>query len=268
LYDWSPDDERLVLSLMSGPEVEDEAFLYIVDWASGDVEYRLPLEGASDANLPIVEWLTPDELLLHGNTLTVMDFRSNPPATTDLIKEIFLLDIAYPLDVWGMDTMRSKDGEGYYIGLQVNHPRNKDAYVYSSKSGLVEVFHHDVSTWIFFPDGQCMRLLKWDDELSYRDEYELVWLDQPGTETRLEAAGHIPRAHPQMIPRYLSDSSKLVFSSSQGISLVSIPGGKTTHFWELASNADYFEVIPAPNGEALIIASGGDGLYYIPLPPK
>ena len=63
-------------------------------------------------------------------------------------------------------------------------------------------------------------------------------------------------------------SSQLVFSSSQGISLVSIPDGKTTHFWELASNADYFDVTPTPNGEALIIASGGDGLYYIPLPGK
>jgi hypothetical protein len=73
-YDWSPGGGRLALSLMSGPEVEDEAFLYIVDWASAQVEDVIPLEGASDANLPTVEWLTRDELLVHGKTLTMHGF--------------------------------------------------------------------------------------------------------------------------------------------------------------------------------------------------
>jgi hypothetical protein len=227
---------------------------------------RLPLEGASDANLPVVEWLTRDELLLHGNTLTVLDFRSEPPATTDILRDIFLLDIEYPLDVWGMDSVHSKDGDGYYIGVQVNHPQNKDGYVYSSKTGQVEVFHHDVSTLIFLAGNQWMRLLKWDDEPTYRDEYELVWLDQSNEQTRLKVEGHVPRAQPQMIPRFLPGTSQLVFSSSQGISLVSIPDGETVGFWELASNADYFDVFPALNGEALVVASSGDGLYYIPLP--
>jgi hypothetical protein len=80
--------------------------------------------------------------------------------------------------------------------------------------------------------------------------------------------GHVPRAHPQLFPRYLPTSSGLVFYSSQGISLVSIPDGKTTGFWELSSHANYFDVFPSPNGEALIVASDGDGLYYIPLSSK
>jgi hypothetical protein len=254
---------------MSGPEVEDEAFLYIVDWASGEVEKNIPLEGVSDANLPIVEWLTRDQLLVHGKTLTVMDFRSEPPAMADVLKDIFLLDIAYPNDVWGMDTVYSKDeGENYFIGVQVNHPRNKDAYVYSSETGEVEVFHHDVSTLIFFPDGQWMRLLKWEDPPAFRDEYELVWMQKPNETIRLKVEGHVPRVNPQIIPRYLPATSQLVFSSSQGISLISIPDGRTTGFWKLAGNADFFSVIFAPNSEALIVAADGDGLYYIPLPRK
>jgi hypothetical protein len=264
-YAWSPGGERLAISQLSEPEVEDGSSLYIVNWTSGEVEKSLPLEGASDANLPIVEWLTRDELLLHGTKLIVMDFRSEPPAMTDVLHDIFLLDIAYPDDVSSMDSVQAKDGEGYYIGVQVNHPRNQDGYVYSSETGEVEVYHHDVSTLIFFSDGQWVRLLKGEDEPSYRDEYELVWMDQPGRETRLKVEGHVPRANPQIFPRYLPAASQLVFSSSQGISLVSIPDGKTTGFWELASNADYFDVIPSPNGDVLIIASGADGLYYISL---
>ena len=265
-YDWSPGGGRLAISQMSGPEVQDEAFLYIVDGTSAQVENRIPLEGASDANLPIVEWLTRDELLLHGNTLTVMDFRSEPPAVTDVLRDIFLLDIAYPDDVWGTDTVLSKDGEAYFIGVQVNHPNNQDAYLYSSETRQVEVFHHDVSTLIFFPDGQWMRLLKWEDLPAFRDEYELVWMHQPKETLRLKVQGHVPRVNPQMIPRYLPATSQLVFSSSQGVSLISIPDGKTTGFWELAGNPDFFSVIPSPNGEVLIVAADGDGLYYIPLP--
>jgi hypothetical protein len=167
-----------------------------------------------------------------------------------------------------MDSVLSKEGEVYFIGVQVNHPNNKDAYVYSSDTRQVEVFPHDASTLIFFPDGQWMRLLKWEDPPAFRDEYELVWMDQPNETLRLKVEGHVPRANPQMIPRYLPSTSQLVFSSSQGISLISIPDGKTVGFWELASHADYFDVIPSPNGEVLIVAAGGDGLYYIPLPVK
>ncbi|NJC96991.1 MAG: hypothetical protein FIB03_11775 [Anaerolineae bacterium] len=86
-----------------------------------------------------------------------------------VLREIFLLDIAYPFDVSSMDSVRSRDGEGYYIGVQVNHPRNTDAYVYSSRTGQVDIFTHDVSTLVFFPTGQWMRLLKWEDEPTFRD---------------------------------------------------------------------------------------------------
>ena len=107
--------------------------------------------------------------------------------------------------------------------------------------------------------------MKWEDEPSYRDEYLMVWMDQTNEEMRLKIDGHVPRAHPQIFPEYLPASSQLVISSSQGISLVSIPDGKTIGFWELASNADYFSVIPSPHGDVLIIAADGDGLYYIPI---
>lgn len=266
MYAWSPGGERLAISWMSGPEIENEAFLYIVDWSSGVVEKSLPLESASDEYLPNIEWLTRDELLLHGRTLTVMDFRSDPPTATDVLRDIFLLDIAYPNDISSTDTVRT--GDGYYLGVQVNHLRNQNGYVYSSKTKQVEVFQQDVSTLLFFKDGQWTRLMKWEDEPSYRDEYVLVWMDQSNAEMRLKVEGHVPRAHPQIFPRYLPASSQLVFSSSQGISLLSIPDGKTVGFWELASNADYFSVIPAPNGDALIIAADGDGLYYIPIPTR
>jgi hypothetical protein len=264
---WSPGGERLAISLISGPEAADEARLYIVEGVTGQVQSRLPLEDALDAGPPIVEWLTGDELLVHGSTLIVVDLRSDPPQMTDLLRDVFLLDIAYPTGFSSLDSLSNPAGDGYYLGLRANHPRNQAIYVYDSATGQVELFQHDIDSLFFFPGGQAMVLLKWEDTPTYRDEYELIWLEQPRQARRLVVEGHTPRSHPQIFPRYLPATSQLVFSSSQGISLVSIPGGETVRFWEPAGGGGFYRALPAPGGEALVVVASGDGLYYIPLPP-
>ena len=129
------------------------------------------------------------------------------------------------------------------------------------------MFQHDTDTLLFFPGGQWMRLPKWEDNPTYRDEYEMVWLDQPGETHRLVVEGHTPRSRPQMSPRYLPARSQLVFSSSQGISLVSIPDAERVGFWELAGARGYTSnVIPSPGSEALVAVADRVGLYCIPLP--
>lgn len=262
---WSPDGGRVAIAWMAGPEVEDDAFLYVVDWTSGALTTRLPLEGASDASLPVVEWLTVDELLLYGERLSVLDFSVEPPLVTDVLKDIFLLDIGLS-DVSSLDTAHTDDG--FYLGLQVNHPRNQNAYVYASNTQQVALFQQDVSTLVFLEDGQWLRLTRWEDQPSYRDEYLLVWMNRSRVETMLKIGGHVPRAHPQIFPGYLPVSSQLFISSSQGVSLVSMPDGETIGFWDLSSDADQFSVIASPGGEALIVESRGDGLYYIPIPKR
>jgi hypothetical protein len=133
----------------------------------------------------------------------------------------------------------------------------------------VEVIQHDVSTLLFFPNGEWMRLLKWEDTPGYRDEYEVAWMDRLGKTQRLTVEGHVPRSHPQMFPRYLPATSQLAFSSSQGVSLVSIPDGRTTGFWELAGSQGRSSMVyPSPSGEALaIVINGEGGLFYLRLTP-
>jgi len=267
-YAWSQDGKRLAVSLLMGAEEGDEAFLYIINTENGEVENQLALQNYSDANLPIVEWLTHDELLLQGQSLTVMDFRSDPPKMTDIIRDIFLLDIGYPTDVSSMDTYTYPNGDGYVIGLRVNHPHNQGIYLYDSRNKQVKVFEHDTHSLFFFSDGGWMQLPKWEDKPSYSDEYEMVWMDQAKPHQHLKVEGHVPRSNPQMFPTYLPDSSRLVFNSSQGISLVSIPDGEKIRFWELSGKTDFFSVFPSPNEDALFVKADGDGIYYIPLPPN
>lgn len=267
-YDWSPGGERLVISLLNDPEGDNGGTLFIVDVATAEVERTLSLEDASMANLSVAEWLAPQKLLVHGGLLEI-DIGSDPPQTTDLLRDVFLLDLAYPADISSMDSLPNPAGEGYYLGIRANHPRNQSVYLYTSETGDVQVFEHDTHTLLFFPDGEWMALPQWEDEPSYRDEYELVWIERPGETGRLAVEGHTPRDHPQLFPTYLPASSQLVVGSSQGVSLVSVPDGETVAFWELSGGSGYgIRIVPAQDGTALAVVASGAGLYHISLPPS
>jgi dipeptidyl aminopeptidase/acylaminoacyl peptidase len=267
-YAWSSGGERLVISRLNGQVPNAGSTLYVVDGSAGQVMRSLAVDYTSDPDAPIVDWLTRDELLVQGGgSLRVMDLRSDPPQTTDLVRDVFLLDAVYPADFSSLDFLPNLAGDGYYLGVRVNHPHNQDAYLYDSKSGQVEVFQHDADTLLFFPGDQWMRLPKWEGTPTYRDDYEMVWMEQPGETVRLLVEGHVPRRQPQLFPQYLPKVSQMVFGSSQGVSLVSIPDGKTIRFWQLVGKHGNSSIVYAsPLGEALVVVADGDSLYYIPLP--
>ena len=265
---WSPDGSHFAISKMIGQDASAGAAIFIIDETSGEVERRVPLTGNSETvDGPAVDWLSRDELLVqYADSLLSLDLRSDPVKITDLIRDTFQLDLSYPMDVSSMDFIWQSDSDEYAVVVRANHPHNQDAYLYESRTGQVKVFQYDVSTLLFFPDGQWLQALKWEEVPSSKDEYEMVWMDHPDDTYRLVVEGHIPREHPQMFPKYLPASSQLVFGSSQGISLVSLPDGKTVQFWELAgSNGSPSRLLPSPQGDALVVLVSGVGLYYFQL---
>jgi hypothetical protein len=269
-YAWSPGGERLAISRLNGRDSKAGSTLYLVAGDTGEVVKSLPLEYASDQSAPRVEWLTRDELLLHsGDLLAVMDLRSEPPRTIHVLKDIFALDIAYPEEISSMVSIVDQTGEGYHLAVRVNHPRNQDSYLYHSETGSVEILRHEVNTILFFPDGEWTELRNFPEYEDVPDEYELVWVDTPGKETRrLVVQGHTPRDYPTLYVRYLPRSSQMAFSSSQGVSLVSVPDGELLRFWELAGGegSHYAHLFATPDEKALVAVAEGDGLYLIPLP--
>ncbi len=268
---WSPGGEHLALALLDEANSED-AIILILDTATGEITRRLSLPGVANPDLPRVAWLTPDTILVSGqNLLQVLDVASDPPQTTELLSDVFLLDLSYPTDFSSSDWVTAQGADGYYFAVRANHPRNQALYVYDSQTEQVTVFEHDAHSLLFTPGGDGLHLPKWEDEPSYRDEYQIAWLDRPGESRRLTIDEHTPREHPQIIPQFTSDFSRMAVSSSQGVSLISIPGGDTIAFWELAGGGGWggvSRVLPAPNGEALVVMAPGDGLYHIPLPPN
>jgi WD40 repeat protein len=268
-YAWSPDGEHLAISRLNGRDRTEESTLYLVAGDTGEVVHRLPLEYASDQQAPWVEWLAKDELLYHGGgVLAIVNFRSHSPRMVDVLKDIFALDIDYPREISSMASVVHPAGGHYTLAVRVNHPRNQNLYLYHSETDSVVILQHEVHTLLFFPKGEWEQLPKWEDPPTYRDEYELVWVDTPRDARRLVVQGHTPRDTPHLLVRYLPQSSQAVFSSSQGVSLVSVPDGELLRFWELAGGEDssHTYVRVSPNGEGLVVMEDKVGMYWIPLP--
>ena len=268
---WSPNGDRLAIAQTTGQDASAGATIFIVNTLSGVMERQIPLTGNADTvDGPIVDWLSRDGLLVqYANSLLILDLRSDPVKVTDLVRDVLLLDLSYPSDFSSMDFIRHTDSNSYSIAIRANHPHNQNAYLYESQTGQVTVFQHDVSTLFFYPDGQWLQTLKWEDVPSYKDEYEMVWMDHPEDAYYLKVEGHVPRSYPQITPKYVSTTSQLLFNSSQGISLISLPDGKTVQFWQLAgSNGSSNRVLLSPNDDSLVVLVDGVGLYHIPLSSK
>jgi len=268
-YAWSPDGERLAISRLNGRERKDGSTLYLVAGDTGEVLGSQPLAYAYDQSAPGVEWLTNDELLLHGGgILGTVDYSSEPPRITDVIKDIFALDIAYPDDVSSMTSIVEPTGESYYLAVWVNLPGNQDMYLYHSETGSVEVHHPLANLLLFFPGGEWSQHWKLEPGTPEQDEFELTWVNMPGQESqRMVVQGHTPRNYPTLFASYLPQSSQITFRSSQGISLVSIPDGETLMFWDLSNGEGFLDInlSVSPNENALIAIVDGVELYHIPL---
>ena len=145
-FAWSLDGKRLAISRLNGQTARDGGTLFIVNAVTRAVETELPLDTASNQSAPMVEWMSEDELLLHGSgALFLIDFRTDPPKFTDVLREIFLLDISYP------DNIASFAWEGELLCVRVNHSRNQGIYIYHLENGEVEIIQpKGASPLLFF----------------------------------------------------------------------------------------------------------------------
>ncbi|MCL5995983.1 MAG: hypothetical protein M1546_08000 [Chloroflexi bacterium] len=266
-YAFSPSGERLAIARLNGRDSTGGSTLYLLTAGAGDLVQSLSLDVASDQSAPMVEWLTNDELLLHGpGALNIVDFRSDPPTIRNVLRDIFNLDIAYPNDISAMMSCGDRAGKGYHVAVRVNHPRDKALYLYHAETGSSETLHPEGHALLICPDGQRGDLQQREDNPTYRDEYELIWVDAPGKPvSHFAVQGHTPRNYPMLHVTYLPVSDQLAFGSSQGVSLNALPGGETLAFWTLGGGISTYLLVPT-DGNALVAVVDRIGLYYLPLP--
>jgi hypothetical protein len=267
---WLPGGESLVIARLNGRKGSNEGVeLFLVDGGSGTVQKSHLLKGEYGQSAPWLEGLGAQELLLHGQgELLVMDFSADPLKITNVLKDIFGLDVRYPDEMSAAGSHVKGDGSGYSLVVRLNHPRNQATYLYDSGTERVYVYDHEGHTLVLFPDGYRMEMAKQEDVPSYTDEYDILMVDRPeAVHPRLRLEGHTPREYPHLSFVYLERQSQLAVASAHGVSLVSLPGGEMQAFWSLPGDGYSPWLTAAPDGSALIASKDVGGLYFIPLPP-
>jgi hypothetical protein len=268
---WLSGGEQLVISRLNGRQGSDAgATLFLIDVDNGMIQNSFDLDGNFGQSAPWIEALSQNELLLHGRgELLIADFSTFPVKLTNVLESIFGLEIQYPDEVSTAGSHISKDGTGYYLAVRLNHPHNQGTYLYSSETGTVHVYDHEQHTLLLFPDGYLMVMHKLENVPTYTDEYDIVKVDTPDSVyPRVVITGHTPREYPTLKIKYLQDRSQLAVASAHGVSLVSLPNGEMGAYWTLSGDGYSPNLIPSPDGTALIASKEYGGLYYIPLPPN
>lgn len=265
---WLPGSERLVISRLDGRRGSNAgATLYLVDGHSGQVETSLHLPGDFGQGAPWTEGLSENEILLHSSgDWIIVDFSADPPQFTNVLADMFNLDVDFPGEISASGSFVDKGGNGYYLAVRLNHPRNQATFLYHSATGQVHVYDHEHHTLLLFPDGELWEMAKQESEPSYRDEYDLVLAAQPeAVQPRLFITGHTPREYPHLSLRYLPHTAHLAAASGHGVSLLSLPDGEMVAYWELVGDGFSPWLLPSPDGSALVAAKDYGGLYYLPL---
>ena len=267
-FSWLPDGDVLAISRLNGRQGSNAgSTLYMVDGSTGEILKSAVLNGEFGQSAPWIEVLSDHELLMNGDgEWLLMDFNTNPPTSTNVLADIFEVDVKFPDEISASGSFVNPSGDGYFLAVRLNHPRNQATYLHDSLNGQVRVYDHEYHTLLVFPNGYLMEMPKQELVPTYRDEYDIVLVGQPETvHPRLKLEGHTPREYPHLSLVYIEKTSQLAVASEQGVSLVSLPSGKMEAYWELIGEGYSPWLVAAPNGSSMIAAKDFGGLYYIPM---
>jgi hypothetical protein len=265
-YSWLPGGEKLVISRLNGRDETQGTTLFIVDGATAQVLASQTIQEAYKQSSPWVDFVGPDQVVINGSgKFDLYDFSSTPVLVTDVMKDLFGLDIRFPDDTSSYFSQIDASGKFFHLGVHANQPRNHSVYLYHSETGKVEVLDPTADPILFLPDGKCIYLPAMQSDATYKDEFELIWVDQPEKpHAHLTLQGHNPRDYPTLAMACFEKSSRIAFASAQGVSLVSIPDGKLLRFWDLGG-ARNVSLTLSPD-EKYLVAMTETAIYPLELP--
>ena len=265
-YSWLPGGEKLVISRLNGRDEKQGTTLFIVDGATAQVLASQTIKEAYKQSSPWVDFVGPDQVIINGSgKFDLYDFSSTPVMHTEVIKDLFGLDLSFPDDVSSSFSQIDASGKFYHLGVHTNQRRNHSVYLYHSETGKVEVLDPTTDPILFLPDGKCIYLPAMQSDATYKDEFELIWVDQPEKpHAHLTLQGHNPRDYPTLAMACFEKSNRIAFASAQGVSLVSIPDGKLLRFWDLGG-ARNVSLTLSPD-EKYLVAMTDTAIYPLELP--
>jgi hypothetical protein len=277
---WSPSGEQLAIYQPAPGDQPTGGRITLLDAESGELFRTIELPAGGEVSL--LDWLLDETIYVWifsetGTGPVLVDLAGSEPRVITVLPELFGLDLVYP-DEFSADTAVAEESAGtYHIAFKVNTASDKATYLYHSESDQVEKLPVEGHTYLIFPHGDLEPLFLAEDEPTYTDEFDLIWVDEAERGIQhLSVSGHTPRDDPILWPRMVPDGSQIAFTSSQGVSLVSIPGGQLLGFWQLEGGGDPRRAVASPDSRFLVVpaqARNTDGsasrsdFYLIPIEP-
>jgi hypothetical protein len=275
---WSPSGDQLAIYQPGTGDPPGQGRLTLLDAGSGEVLRTVELPPYSE--MLMLQWLRDDTLYMYTfseNSPTLVDLSESEPQIIKVLPELFGLNLDYPGE-FSSDTAVADPSTGtYHIAFKVNAADDKTTYLYHSESDQIERLPVEGHTYLIFPNGDFEPLFSAQDELAYIDEFDLVWVDGAEKDIQhLSVAGHTSRSYPILWPRWIPGRQEIAFASSQGVSLVSIPGGQILGFWTLEGGGDANRPMASPDGRFVVVStsrlsedqsSSSSAYYLIPVEP-
>jgi hypothetical protein len=254
----------------------------VVDLDSGRVPHSLEIESSNEGSAPLVEWMGAKRAFVWGfgaGGPLLVDLSVDPPRQVRVLPELFGLDVAYPEEMNSIGVFYDPASDSFHSVAYINKEDDQSVYIYHSESGQVEKLPGDRQAILILPGDQRMPLTPMLDTPGSDDTYAVIFVDaaeQP--QPPIQVRGHTPRNYPMLSTRLLPGGRRMLFGSSQGVSLVGLPGGETLAFWRLAGaeNTTLPSLMLDPDGRAVIVTTDpaasatddaqGGLLFWIPLP--
>jgi hypothetical protein len=276
-FAWLASENRMAILQPSAGQPEISR-LVLLSLDSGEVLRSLEIKASSEGRGPVSEWIGPQRLFvwsMQPSGPLLLDLSQEPVQQVQVFAELFGIDMLYPDQLFSMGVFYAPDGDKYHIVFNANLPGDKSIYLYHSESGQVEKLDGDRQVMMIFPDGQRMSLVSMPDGPVEDGSYDVLWVDAPDRPSmHIEVSGHLPRNYYLLQSRLLPGGTRMLFDSSQGISLVDLPSGKTLAFWRLTGTEGSWlpHLYPSPDGRILIAVTEsldsqpqGSGLYRLVL---
>ena len=207
-----------------------------------------------------------------------VDLSVDPPRQKRVLPELLGRELIYPDQINSMGAFYAPASDRFHIVAHLSLPDDPSILLYHSETGQVEGLPSDRQVLMILPGDQRILLVPWQDTPTYDDGYDLVWMDAPEQpQMHLQVSGHTPRNYPNLISHLLPGSKRMLFGSTQGISMVDLTRGETQAFWSLSGAESailpslwldpqghtlfvYAELKPAEDGQ-----NQGNLLYWLPI---
>jgi hypothetical protein len=279
---WEP---KLVSSRLEKRQGELWIVVERIDAATGNASSIYEVQASPDLQSwePMgasIEWVSKEQLLL-SDTITGMrliDISSQPVQYTNLFPDLFGFEFPSMNIVTAWGSMEGTGGQDYHLILATGMAANGQYYIYHSESGVVDQYPLAPPLLVVFPTGEGGTVPSFVNGSQTNNTFRVILVDSNIEPYDLVAKGHIPSQDIWSFATILPGAQKVLFSSTQGISLVDLKSGEILHFWELENQEQYqdFYSILSPDGKTVVgfaqqrdpsVTNWTQAMYWLRLEP-